>query len=599
MRCRQRKLSSLAALAVALAGCGAPPQDSPPAAEPPAPPATAPAVFSDRTAESGLDFVHWNGMSGSYLLPEVFGSGAALLDADGDGDLDVFLVQGNFLEAGKVAADAVFPPHRPLPLGDRLFRNDLTVDAGGQPTLRFTDVTAASGLVSTGYGMGAATGDYDNDGRTDLYVTNLTSNRLFRNTTAGASVAFTDVTEAAGVDDRRWSVAALFFDYDRDGWLDLFVANYVGFNLGNHQTCRAPTGEIDYCGPLTYSPEPDRLWRNRGAGPDGTVTFEDVTLRAGLDREYGNALGAIAADFDGDGWLDLFVANDQMPNQLWMNRGDGTFVNEAALAGAAISGEGTPEASMGVDAADFDGDGDEDLLITHLSLETNTVYRNLGRGMFDDASVPTGLGMPSWEHTGFGTAWLDYDNDGELDVLAVNGAIKKSDGRGPAGSPYPLGQPNQLFRGTGGGRFEEVSARAGDSFPRLEVSRGAAFGDLDNDGDVDVVVANNSGPARLLINDAGDDRPWVGLRLVGGDPPRDRLGARAGVVLDDGSARWRRVKTAGSYASAGDPRLLLGLGGAAVVEVRVEWPSGGVEEFTAVEAGTYNTLIQGTGNPVP
>jgi hypothetical protein len=524
-------------------------------------------------------------MTGEFYNPEVFGSGVALFDYDNDGDLDVYLVQGNFLDRRRLE-EAIFPPHETPPLSDRLFRNELVGnDSGG---LGFVDVTAVSEIQSKGYGMGVAVGDYDNDGWLDLYVTAVGSNTLFHNEGNGI---FRDVTSRAGAHDPRWSVPAIFFDYDRDGWLDLYVGNYVDFNLGTHKVCRTDTGEPDYCGPTSFRPEPDRLLRNRGDG-----TFEDATARAGIDREFGNTLGAIATDLNGDGWLDLYVGNDWMPNQMWINQGDGTFVNEALIGGSAVNKEGLAEASMGVDAADFDGDGDEDLIMTHLALETNTIFVNDGRAQFDDRSVQTGLGMPSWEWTGFGTAWVDYDNDGLLDVVVANGAIRKIERQARSGNPYPLAEPNLLFRNLGN-RFEEVSHLAGEIFARLEVSRGAAFGDVDNDGDTDVVVNNNSGPVRLFRNNVGQESHWLGLELSGNPSRHSVLGARVAVRLESGAILWRRVKVAGSYASASDPRVLVGLGGnRAVSSVLVEWPDGSAEVFTEVTVDSYNLLQKGTGS---
>ena len=558
-------------------------------------------LFLDAAAANGLDFTHWNGMSGQLYYAEMMGSGAALFDYDNDGDLDVYLVQGNVLGPQSTVEQALFPPPGNLPLKDRLFRNDLQIAADGTRRLRFTDVTDKSGIASEGYGMGVTAADFDNDGRIDLYVTNLTGNRLFRNLgRPGGPPTFRDVTEKKGAGSSRWSVPAVAFDYDRDGWLDLFIGHYVEFSAGANKRCTDELGVPNYCGPLAFPPLPDLLLRNRGDG-----TFEDVSREAGIDGEYGGCLGAVAADFDGDGWLDLYVANDGMPNQLWINRGaDGVngFENRALLAGAAVSGQGHPEASMGVAAADFDADGDEDLFLTHLTRETNTVYVNNGRGLFGDRSAASGLGAPSYSKTGFGAGWLDYDNDGWLDLLTVNGAVKVIKTLSLAGDPFPLHQTNQLFRNRGdGATFEDVTAVAGAAFALSEVSRGAAFGDVDNDGDTDVVINNNSGPVRLLLNQVGQDSQWLGLRLVDADGKRDLLGARAGVVRSDGSTLWRRVGATASYASSSDPRLLFGLGEADspvdVAKVVVHWPDGSSEAWRGeqVGLGTYTTLQQGAG----
>ncbi len=556
--------------------------------------AAEPPLFTDVAAETGLDFVHFNGMSGEYYFPEMTGQGGALFDADNDGDLDVYLVQGAMLGPGKTMADALFPYRGPQPISDRLFRNDLAVTSSGERRLRFTDVTAESGLakLATGYGMGVATGDFDGDGFVDLYVTNYGSNQLLRNNGKGAdgTVTFTDVTRAAGVDDPAWSTSATFIDFDRDGRLDLFATNYVVFDVARNPECFAASSRRDYCGPSAFPGVADRLWRNLGDG-----RFEDVSVRARIAAVKAAGLGVTAADFDGDGWPDLYVANDGEANHLWINQRDGTFRDEALLAGVAVNREGEPEASMGVSAADFDGDGDDDLFMTHLTGETNTLYVNDG-GLFEDRTAESGVAPASLPFTSFGTAWFDVDNDGWLDLMIANGAVKVLEPLARQGDRYPLDQTNQLFLSVGGRRFEDATARAGEVFALAEVSRGAAFGDVDNDGDADVALFNNNGPARLLRNDAGHRQPWLGLRLVGGEPPRDQLGARAELVRDGAPALWRRAQTDGSYCSANDPRVLFGLGGGAAVKaVRVHWPDGAVETWPAPPLGKYTTLRRGTG----
>ena len=561
----------------------------------PAPPTNVgPTVFEDRASAAGLEFTHFNGMTGSYLFPEVMGAGAALVDVDRDGDLDAYLVQGAFLETGEgAAAPLVEPPAGPLV--DRLFLNQL--QESGE--LRFEDVTAESGLGSSGYGMGVTVGDVDGDGWPDLYVTNVGSNQLWRNRGDGT---FEDITQRAGVDDRRWSVPALFFDYDGDGALDLFVGNYVEFDLGTHDACSSGRDVPDYCGPGFFRPEPDRLLHNRGDG-----TFEDVTLAAGMGSGYGKALGAVAADFDDDGRLDLYVANDWTPNQMWMNTRSG-WENQALLGGTALNGKGVAEAGMGVDVADYDRDGDEDIFVTHLSGETNTLYRNQGRALFSDMSQPSRLGGPSLPTTGFGTAFLDFDNDGWLDVAVFNGAVSAStamfdqmvrrieSGEG-VGGVAALGQPNHLYRGHGSGEFEDVTARGGAGFRKLEVSRGAAFGDIDNDGDTDVLLTNNSGPARLLINQVGHESGWIGLALSSG--PGVGIGSVVAVTTEGGATLRRRVRRSMSFASSSDPRVLAGLGDAdGVAEVRVRWLGGGQESYGELETGRYHTLRRGAGTPI-
>ena len=382
-------------------------------------------------------------MSGEHYFNEIMGGGAALFDFDNDGDLDLYLLQGR-----ELGPDLTFAPPAGMPLTDRLYRNDL--QPGGGATLRFTDVTEASGIEAAGYGMGVATGDFDNDGWTDLYVTNFGSNQLLRNRGDGT---FDDVTAASGADDPRWSVAATFFDFDRDGWLDLYVGNYVDYSLEGHTPCPLPSGVLTYCAPGAYPPATDSLFRNRGDG-----TFEDVSASSGIGAEAGSGLGAVAADFNGDRWIDLYVANDLMWNRLWINRGDGSFADNALLAGVAVNREGQPEAGMGVDAGDFDGDGDPDIVVSHLEQETNTLYVNGGAGLFRDQSASSQLGPPSLPFTAFGIGWIDYDNDSWLDVLVVNGAVIGMDALIRAGDPYPLRQTDQLFRNLGDGSFAEVTA---------------------------------------------------------------------------------------------------------------------------------------------
>jgi hypothetical protein len=545
------------------------------------------AWFTDRAKEAGIDFLHFNGGSGEFYISEIMGAGGAMFDFDNDGDLDIYLVQGQMLGPGKTLDQASIPP-RALPVRDRLYRNDFMVRADGTRTLRFTDVTEGSGLVGRSYGMGVAAGDFDNDGRIDLYRTALGPNQLFRNNGDGT---FADVSHRTGTSNPRWSVSASFVDIDRDGWLDLYVGNYLDHSVDDRARCYTRTGKRDYCGPRSYRPVPDRLYRNRRDG-----TFVDVTAEAQVAREFGPALGVVAADFNVDRWADIYVANDGEPNLLWINQRNGRFRNTALLAGAALSGLGSAEGSMGVDAGDFDNDGDEDLFVTNLPGETNTLYVNDGSGLFEDLTSKAGLAIPSLPYTGFGTAWFDFDNDGWLDLFVANGAVRILEGLARPTDPFPLRERNQLFRNLGTGRFEEVTARAGVVFELSEVGRGAAFGDVDNDGDVDVLVTNNNGPARLLINHVGERSRWVGLRLVGGTGLRDMLGARVGVFRDEGPPLWRRARADGSYASANDPRVLVGLGNAATVRrVRVIWPSGRIEDWTDIAIGGWITLKEGSG----
>jgi hypothetical protein len=551
------------------------------------------AWFTDRSKEAGIDFVHANGGSGDFYISEIMGAGGALFDYDNDGDLDLYVVQSGTLGLGKALDDPTRAPGAMLSPADRLYRNDLVVGADGTRTLRFTDVSRGSGLVARGYGMGVATGDFNNDGRTDVYRTAFGPSQMFRNNGDGT---FADVSDRTGTSDPRWSVSASFVDIDRDGWLDLYVGHYVDHRVGERIRCYTPTGNKDYCGPRSYKPLPDRLYRNRGDG-----TFADVTAEALVSSEYGSALGVIAADVNGDGWADIYVANDGEPNILWTNQRNGRFRNTALLAGVALNSVGSAEGSMGVDAGDFDNDGDEDIFVTNLVGETNTLYVNEGSGLFEDRSARVGLGVPSLPYTGFGTAWFDFDNDGRLDLLVANGAVRIKEALARPTDPFPLHERNLLFRNLGTGRFDEVTARGGAVFDLSEVGRGAAFGDVDNDGDVDVLLTNNNGPARLLINHVGQSNRWVGLRLVGGPGEgRDMLGARVGVMRSQGPPLWRRARADGSYASANDPRVLVGLGDqAAVSRIRVVWPSGRVEDWTDVAVGRWTTLKEGSGSRVP
>ncbi len=565
------------------------------------------AAFEEVAQKLGVDFVHFNGMTGQLYTAEVVGPGVALFDYDNDGDLDIYLGQGGGFE-GDEGRGPVFERQTGRPAGDRIFRNELT--ATGERVLHFVDVTAELGLDAPGYNIGVATGDYDRDGYVDLYVTNLGSNQLLRN---NGGAGFEDVTESAGADDRRFSVPATFFDYDADGWLDLYVGNYHRFHRANRKRCFLTGGQPDYCGPLSQPAQADRLLRNLGNG-----AFLDVTERAGLAGPPHTALGAAAVDFNGDGLVDLYVANDQMANQLWLNQGDGTFVEDAVFAGAAFDREGRAQASMGVAVADFDGNGAPDIFLSHLVREHNTLYLNDGEGLFADRSREGGLVDPSWSMTGFGTAPLDYDGDGVLDLFVVNGAVRRIESQVEAGDPHPLRMENQLFRGLGDGRFETVPAAEREHPVLSEVSRGLAVGDLDNDGDPDLVITNNGGRARVLLNRRPPGGAWLGVRLVAGledcatgtgcagvpagirraapsSEPRfiDMYGARARIA---GQRGWHWARTDGSYAAASDPRLLFSLTAAtAPTTVEVVWPDGAIEEFDGLEPNRYHVLWRGGG----
>jgi hypothetical protein len=546
--------------------------------------------FVDVAAESGLAFTHFNGMSGELLYPEVMPPGIALFDYDNDGDLDVFIVQGRMLGA-KPLDQARLPPRDRSSLEGRLFRNDLRAEADGTRIVRFTDVTDASGLNAAGYGMGAATGDFNNDGCVDLYVTGLGTSQLFRNNCDGT---FTDVTKQSGTGSAGWSVSASFVDVDRDGWLDLFVGHYVNYSVEANIRCTGLAGIPDYCPPHVYTPQRSTLFHNNRDG-----TFADVTMAAGLATDFGPTLGVTTADFNGDGWIDIYQANDGQPNQLWINQHDGTFKNAALLAGAAIGADGQAKSSMGLDAGDFDNDGDEDLVITELVGQGADLFVNNGSALFEERSAQAGLRQPTLPFTGFGVAWLDVDNDGWLDLLMVNGAVSQNLAASGPNDGFALQQRKLLLHNLRNGRFEDVTASAGQVLQTPEVSRGAAFGDIDNDGDIDVVVGNDSGPVRLLLNTTGQRKHWLGLRLVSARPARDLVGARVTVFRGDGSAIWRRARADGSYASANDPRVLVGLGDSTTPpRVRVQWPDGRIEEWTSVVIDRYTTLTAGSGRPV-
>jgi len=574
----------LAALTLVALGAAAGPRPS--AAQDAGPP------FVERATEWGIDFVHSNGMSGQYYYPEIMGGGGGLFDYDGDGDLDVYLVQGgDLVGGGEDGAEAE------RALRDRLFRNDAVArpePEGGGFTPRFVDVTAEARIEGFGYGTGVATGDVDGDGWVDLYVTEHGSNKLWHNLGDGT---FEDVTAAAGVEDPRWSTAAVFLDYDRDGRLDLFSVAYVTVDLAANPRCFTPSSRRDYCGPADFPPLPDKLWHNVSKG--GVARFEDVSTVSGIGRQPGPGLGVLAEDLDGDGWTDLYVTNDGAANFLWHNRAGGgapgTFRDDALLAGVALNREGAPEGSMGVDAGDFDADGDLDLFMTHIKGETNTLYVNTGMGLFEDRSIETALAAPSYPFTGFGTAWLDYDNDGWLDLLVLNGEVRTLEPLAREGDPFPFEQRNQLYRNLGpspnGQRFEEVGE--GAAFEVEEVSRGAAFGDVDDDGGVDALVVNLNGPARLLMNQVGRKSPWLGLVLRQPPGGAARVGVRVEVSRKDAPTLIRRFRTDGSFASAADPRVLVGLGQAPAEEVRLVWPDGGERRIRGLVPGRWWVVPEG------
>jgi enediyne biosynthesis protein E4 len=527
-------------------------------------------LFVESAVSTGLAFTHVNGATGQYYMAEVMGAGAALFDYDNDGDLDVFLVQGGPIDAS--------PASKGSAPTSRLFRNDLST-SGGARTLRFTDVTERAGVGLRAYGMGAAVADYDNDGDLDLLVTSFGPETLFRNNGDGT---FADVTAAAGISDALWSTSAAFLDYDRDGDLDLFVANYLDFTVAGNKVCHDAVGARDYCSPRAYRPVPDKLYRNEGGG-----RFTDVTGPSGINKADGPGLGVSVGDYNGDGWLDLYVANDAAPNQLWINRHDGTFADEGLISGSAVSASGNPEGSMGIASGDFDLDGDEDLFITNIAGETFVLYANDGKGNFEDLRAKVGLAAPTAAFTGFGTDWFDYDNDGRLDLFVANGAVNVIEAQ--RGQPRPFQMRNQLFRNLGG-RFTEITD-GGSPFTALNIARGAAFGDIDNDGDIDILTTTNGGPVSLLLNEAAAGQHWLQVHASQAPGNRFAFGAWVGVERAGQPTLWRRVKTDGSYLSASDARIHFGLGAStSIAAVVIQWPDGQRERFTGIKADRLITL---------
>jgi len=531
---------------------------------------TSPAWFVEEAAQRGLDFEHRSGFAGRALLPEIVGGGAALADVDGDGDVDAYLVQSGWnLQTGP---DANTP-------GNRLYlnRGDGYFDAANQ----------AGDVSDRGYGMGVAAGDYDNDGDVDLYVTNLGANALLQNDGSGR---FENVASAAGVDDPGWSTAAAFLDLDNDDDLDLFVVNYLNWSPGVEKDCSS-RGRPTYCAPTTYdSPAMDRLYRN-----DGDGTFTDVTVEAGLNRGFGNGLGTVGADFNGDGLIDLFVANDRTLDQLWINHGGLRFNDAAAEWGCAVDDNGFAKAGMGVAASDIDNDGDSDLLVVNFQGETDSFYRNEGH-YFLDATARVGIAMASRRRTRFGVALADFDNDGRLDLYEVNGKV---DGD-PATTPDPFAEANALFRGrTDDGVslvFEELSPPGGVAPGTPYTSRALAVGDVDDDGGLDLLVVNRDGPVHLLMNRVANRGKSVQFRVVlntGGDALGARVSGRVGSEY-----RHQTVRVAASYLSSHDPRVHFGLGSESTLrDVTVRWPDGSSESFGDFQAAPTADLRRGTGRP--
>lgn len=543
------------------------------------------AIFTEISQECGLDFIHFNGMTGHYYFPEMTGQGGGFIDFDNDGDLDIYLVQGTLMASHETMKDALFPSKDAEP-EDKLFRNDLSRNEKGEIQIHFVDVTKQSGIKGNGYGMGLACGDFNNDGFRDLYITNYGPNKMLYNNGDGT---FTDVTQKTGTGDSLWGTSAAAFDYDRDGWLDLYVVNYVYFDVNDHKKCYANNSKRDYCGPSAFVSQQDRLFHNMGDG-----TFEDVTLKMLAGYQPGSGLGVVSFDANNDGWLDIYVANDGQPNQLWINQQGKKFSEEALFSGAAVNMNGQAEASMGIGAGDFDNDGDEDLIMTHIMGESNTLYLNDGTAFFEDRTIAAGLAGISLAYTAFGVNWIDYDNDGWLDLFMGNGAVLVLESLALAGDPYPLHQTNLLFKNDKGKRFIDVTAMGGDALKLSEVTRGAAFGDIDNDGDTDILLSNNNGHVRLLRNNSGHHHNWVGVQLVHPGTGSDMLGTRVVLKRAGEASLLRQVRTEGSYCAANDPRVLFGLFETKAVDaIDIFWPDGTRESWTEPVLNKYTILKKG------
>jgi hypothetical protein len=505
-----------------------------------------PVAFEDVTVEVGVDFYHHRGRTPQKYLPETMGAGGMFFDFDGDGWLDIFLV-----DSGSVA-----DTKRARGTRHALYRNR------GDGT--YSHVSPGSGIEVEAYGQGVCAADYDNDGDPDIYLANFGPNQLYRNNGDGT---FTDVTEEVGVGNPRWGSSCAFGDIENDGDLDLYVVNYVDFGINNNKFCGDyNAGVRAYCHPHVYNGNPDVLYRNNGDG-----TFSDVSHEAGVHTTAGKGLGVVFGDYNNDGWIDIYVANDSVPNFLYQNQGDGTFKDIAMWAGAAVNGDGRPEAGMGTDMADYDGDGLVDLIATNLDMETNTLYRNIDGSRFEDVTFGSGHAEASLRFVGFGATFVDYDNDGDLDVIVANG--NNDDGHD----------------------FKEVAATAGPGFRLVKVSRGLAAGDIDNDGDLDLLITNNGQTPDLLRNDGGNQRHALLVRTVGTKSNRDGVGARLKLTAGR-KTQMRHVKAGASYQSQSDLRVHFGLGEIARVDrLEVEWPSGMVDVLENIDTNQIITVVEGRG----
>jgi hypothetical protein len=568
IRPRRHRALAVALVLGVLVGCQG--TDSAPAGQ-----EAGPLLFRDATEQVGLSFVHDAGPLADYRMPQIVGSGAALFDFDNDGLLDIYLLQN----AGPNSKST-----------NRLLHQEKDG--------RFRDVSAGSGLDIAGYGMGVAVGDINNDGWPDLLVTQYGGSRLFLNNGNGT---FTDITRQAGLDLVLWGTSASFLDYDRDGWLDLVIVHYLDYYPD--RPCTDVGGRREYCPPQAFPGTVTKLYHNRGEKKGG-VRFEDVTLKSGLGKKPGPGLGIACADFNGDHWPDILIANDRQPNYLWINRHDGTFREEGLRRGVAYNAEGQPQGNMGVAIGDVDGDRRLDLFITHLTEETHTLWRQTAPGLFQDRTAASGLAAPRWRGTGFGTVMADFDCDGAADLAVVNGRVmygKPPDGvvakadaeAGPFWSHYA--DRNQLFLNDGKGDFHDISP-ANDAFcGRPGVFRGLACGDIDNDGGLDLLVTSIAGPARLFKNIASPRGHWLRVRALDPELHRDAYGAE--VTVKAGDRRWKRWLNPGySFLCSNDPRLHFGLGQADHVQViEVIWPNGDVEEFRDFKVDRAIELRKGSG----
>jgi hypothetical protein len=537
-------------------------------------------TFTDVTTAAGLRFKHNSGALGKKYLPETMGSGCAFLDVDNDGWQDVLFVQstnwpapgarGSGARGSEVGAGA--SPSYPA-----LYRNN------GNGT--FTDITRAAGLAVETYGLGVAAADYDNDGDTDIYITALGPDRLFRNS---GSARFEDVTARAGVGDPGFSSSALWFDYDRDGRLDLFVANYVDWSIERDLFCTLDGRAKSYCTPESYKGQSPTLYRNKGDG-----TFENVTSKAGLYDPSNKMLGLALIDYDNDGLLDVFAANDTQPNRLYRNKGDGTFTDVGLTAGVAFNEAGVARAGMGVDAADYDGSGRQSLIIGNFSNEMMALYANEGKGLFIDEAPASTIGKATQLTLTFACFFFDFDLDGLPDIFAANGHV--ADDIGAVQRNVTYAQAPHLFHNRGNKKFDVLSSSVGQAFRQPVVARGAAYADYDRDGDLDLLVTTNNGPARLLRNDGGPIR-MLRVTTVGVQSNRDGIGTKVRVSVEGGPTRWGIVKTGSSYLSQSELPLTFGLGQAAkITGVEITWPNGKTEKIAGVAANQAITVQEGKG----